>query len=120
MSARYLSVLPAAPQRTDSLSQGFTTTPTHSHVSLHNSAGGTQLKTPLSVPLSLTHTHTHRPQPHYCFMGGPFMFFAGGRGDILRVADPALMLLTHRMLMTVTAVMRKNNIDVLFQEQLGC
>jgi len=48
------------------------------------------------------------------------MSLTGGRGDILRVADPSLMLLTHRILMTATVVMRKNNIDVFFQEQQGC
>lgn len=58
MRSCYLSVLPAAPPRTYLLSPGFTTTPTHSHVSLHNSAGCTQLKTPLSVSLSLSHTET--------------------------------------------------------------
>ncbi len=27
------------------------------------------------------------PRALFCFMGGPFMSFAGGRGDILRVVD---------------------------------
>lgn len=118
MSARYLSVLPAAPQRTSLLSQGFTTTPTHSHVSLHNSAAGTQLKTPY-LSLSLPHTHTETLTP-LLLHGWALHVLRWGQRVHSEVADPALMLLTHRMLMTATVIMRKNNIDVFFQEQHGC